>query len=594
MLIAVSRRWRASIVSGLVIAVVIALAVYLINRAIADRFTTGFEDAARGQAAVVLQDPRWTAARDPEQRQALLEAWQTALGARILWLGADGAVIAASDPALGQAAAFFPLPWAGDVSLRRIDPATGQDTLYIVEPFSPDGAAAGGLLLAFPTAPLDGRIAELQRFVRTVGLLATLVIFALVVVQRERAMRTVRQLTHVADRITAGELEARILALNTGEVGQLTRSFNRMAGELESEIQKHERERDRLFTVMHVMADGVLILTRKGKVRMINPTAANLLSTNESTAEGRSFIQVVRDHRIAEVWQRCQASGEQQVSALDLGPNRFLRVIVTPFLRGADRGYVVILQDLTRLRQLQTVRQDFVSNVSHELRTPLASLRALVDTLRDGALDDPPAAIRFLDRMEVEVDSLTQLVEELLELSRIESGKVPLQFRRASVHEVIGAGAERLRPQAERNEVLLSVEIDEETPDILVDPDRVQQVITNLVHNAIKFTPVNGQVEVTVRRHTDDFVVVSVADTGVGIPPDELPWIFERFYKTDRARSTGGTGLGLAIAKHIVQSHGGVIWAESTPEYGSTFYLTLPTAPSMVMEKATLADSIAP
>jgi two-component system phosphate regulon sensor histidine kinase PhoR len=257
-----------------------------------------------------------------------------------------------------------------------------------------------------------------------------------------------------------------------------------------------------------------------------------------------------------------------------------------------------MLQDLTRVRRLETVRRDFISNISHELRTPLAGLKALADTLRDGALEDPPAARRFLDRIEVEVDALTQMVEELLELSRIESGRMPLRLRPTPVAEVVLPPVERLRPQVERAELQLEVDLDD-LPPVLTERERMQQVVTNIVHNAIKFTPAGGRISITGRtmdvdqegRPTGDlyglapenlspgkWVVLAVRDTGVGIPAEDMDRIFERFYKIDRARSGGGTGLGLAIAKHIVQAHGGQIWAHSREGQGSTFYFTLPAA----------------
>jgi two-component system phosphate regulon sensor histidine kinase PhoR len=236
---------------------------------------------------------------------------------------------------------------------------------------------------------------------------------------------------------------------------------------------------------------------------------------------------------------------------------------------------LVILQDLTRVRRLETVRRDFISNISHELRTPLASLKALADTLRDGALEDPPAARRFLDRMEVEVDALTQMVQELLELSRIESGQVGFEIAPVPVADVINPPLERLRPQAERADLQLSIDLAPDLPPVLADAERMRQVITNLVHNAIKFTPPGGEVAISATAGQDE-VIISVRDTGVGIPADDLPRIFERFYKADRARSGGGTGLGLAIAKHIVLAHGGRIWAESVEGRGSTFSVALP------------------
>jgi two-component system, OmpR family, phosphate regulon sensor histidine kinase PhoR len=410
--------------------------------------------------------------------------------------------------------------------------------------------------------------------------MAGLLIIGLMVFQAERAAATVRRLTGVVEQIAAGDLDARIRSSSSGEIGQLARAFNRMAEKLQKEIVKRARQKDRLNTVLHALTDGVLIVNRHGEVRLLNPAAEKLLHIRADHALNRTVTQAVRDHRIVEVYSRCLQSGQEEVALLELEGGRVLRVVATPYLKGRQRGHVLILQDLTRLHQLQTVRHDFISNISHELRTPLASLRALVDTLADGALEDPPAAQRFLQRMEVEVDALTQMVEELFELARIESGQTPFRLRTLPSADAIGLGAERLRPQVERANIALQIDLPDDLPEVVVDPDRVQQVVTNLVHNAIKFTPTGGTIRVSAGTETNpDEVLVKVQDTGAGIAPDDLPRIFERFYKADRARSGGGAGLGLAIAKHIVQAHGGRIWVESTLGKGSAFYFTLPYAP---------------
>lgn len=251
---------------------------------------------------------------------------------------------------------------------------------------------------------------------------------------------------------------------------------------------------------------------------------------------------------------------------------------------------------LARLNHAFDSQRMFVANASHELRTPLASLKALTETLRDGALEDPPAAERFLNSMETEIDALTQMVQELLELSRIESGQAALRLAPAAVAQIITPSVERLRPQAERNGLNLQVVIAEDTPPVLADVERMQQVVSNLVHNAIKFTPPGGSITVRAQQGRDGqipasarktrplvsggwpVVIVEVADTGMGIPARDLPRVFERFYKADRARGSGGAGLGLSIAHHLVEGHGGHIWVESEEGEGSTFFFSLPLA----------------
>jgi two-component system phosphate regulon sensor histidine kinase PhoR len=237
--------------------------------------------------------------------------------------------------------------------------------------------------------------------------------------------------------------------------------------------------------------------------------------------------------------------------------------------------YLLLFQDLTRLRRLETVRRDFISNISHELRTPLASLKALTETLQGGALDDRPAAMRFLDRMVTELDALTHMVSELLELTRIESGQVPLEFQSVSPKELLEKALFRLGVQAERAQVHIELDCPENLPNVIADPPRLGQALVNLLHNAIKFTPEEGEISLSAKLENYS-VIFSIKDTGIGIPVDDLPRIFERFYKADRARASGGTGLGLAITRHIVEAHGGRIWATSIEGRGSKFSFSIP------------------
>jgi two-component system phosphate regulon sensor histidine kinase PhoR len=239
-------------------------------------------------------------------------------------------------------------------------------------------------------------------------------------------------------------------------------------------------------------------------------------------------------------------------------------------------GSLLLVQDLTRIRRLETVRRDFISNLSHELRTPLASLKALTETLQDGALEDPPAARRFIDQIQTEVDALTQMVTELLELSRIESGRLSLDLKAVSPHALLGSAAKRMNLQAERAGLRLRVECNDGLPKVNIDFQRLEQVLVNLIHNSVKFTHAGGEIVLFAEAGIGE-IRFAVRDTGIGIPEEDVPRIFERFYRVDKSRTGSGTGLGLSIAKHIVESHRGKIWAESVEQQGSTFYFTIPT-----------------
>ena len=335
-----------------------------------------------------------------------------------------------------------------------------------------------------------------------------------------------------------------------------------------------EAERARLAAVLDRMTDGVLIADAGGHIQFANP-AAERIFTGGQPALGRTVVEVLRQHQLVEAWRRSRETHEAQEESLELpGARQFLQFVVLP--DPETGGCLLLVQDLTRLRRLETVRRDFVSNVSHELRTPLASLKALTETLRDGALEDPKAATRFLGRIETEVDALTQMASELLELSRIESGQVPLELKKVKPSRLLHSAGERMRAQTERAGLALRVEAPDNLPEVRADTARLEQVLVNLIHNAVKFTRPGGEVLLSADVE-GEFVRFSVCDTGVGIPEEDLPRIFERFYKADRARSGGGTGLGLSISRHLVEAHGGRIWAESTEGRGSTFYFTIPT-----------------
>jgi two-component system phosphate regulon sensor histidine kinase PhoR len=358
---------------------------------------------------------------------------------------------------------------------------------------------------------------------------------------------------------------------------EVSEALQTMATDLSAQINALTSERAKLSAVLNQMTDGVLIVDADGRVQLLNPAAERLFEISETAALNRSVVEVMRYHQLVELWRKAK-SGERESITLEIGPQHlFLQVVATPLKTALPGSTMILLQDLTQLRRLETVRRDFISNVSHELRTPLASMKALAETLQEGALEDPPAARRFIIRMETEIDNLTQLVNELLELSRIESGKVPLSFHRITPYDLLKPATERMSLQVERAGLELIVDNPVDLPAVFADPGRITQVLINLIHNAVKFTPPGGKI--TVSSYQDgDHIVFFVRDTGVGIAAKDLNRIFERFYKADRARAGGGTGLGLSIARHMIESHGGYIWAESEEQVGSTFFFTLPIA----------------
>jgi two-component system, OmpR family, phosphate regulon sensor histidine kinase PhoR len=540
----------------------------------------------KAQIVAGLVEPILESAAD-EDLDGLAGRWAQSLQAQVTILDESGRVL--GDSAAGQEVLDNQLLQPeiqqaiadGRGNSLRYSTSAGTEIVFgALRVTNPSGQIVGYVRTGLPLTAVEADVRQFQAAILTATLLAVAAAALLSIIIGERTARPIRRLTEVAGRVADGDLDARLYLNSRDEVGQLAQAFNQMADQLRQQVTTLTAEQGRLAAVLENMADGVLITDSMGRVSLINPAAARLLEVDLESSIGRTFAEVARHHRLIELWQQGCGQPEEEVGIVELSrQGLFLQMIVTSLATGGRSSCLVILQDLTRIRRLETVRRDFISNISHELRTPLASLKALVETLRDGALEDPPAAHRFLDRAEEEVDALTQLVQELLELSRIESGLVPLRLEPTPVSEVILPAVERLRSQAERNGLLLEVDLPDDLPPVLVDARRVQQVVGNLVHNAIKFTPEKGKISIRAEvKASDQTVVIRVSDTGVGMPAAEQSRIFERFYKADRARSGGGTGLGLAIARHLVQAHGGQIWLKSKEGQGSTFYFSLPIA----------------
>ena len=388
-----------------------------------------------------------------------------------------------------------------------------------------------------------------------------------------RYFRLRRDIKEFANRVREQNpaTEVRQLEILSSAVSSLLGSFHLESANIES-------ERARLATVLEQMTDGVLIADAQGIVQFSNPAAGRLFQTSDPSH--RSIAEVVRHHQLVEAWRRCQQTRQIQTESVELPMrHQYLQLVVIPDRHSS--GSLLLAQDLTRIRRLETVRRDFISNLSHELRTPLASLKALTETLQDGALDDPPAARRFIDQIQIEVDALTQMVTELLELSRIESGRLLLDLKPVAPADVLISASQRMALQAERAHLSLRVDCEPDLPKVNMDLPRLEQVLVNLIHNAVKFTRPGGEIVLLAEAANGfvseaDAIRFAVRDTGIGIPEEEVPRIFERFYRVDKSRTGSGTGLGLSIAKHIVEAHGGKIWAESVERRGSTFYFTIP------------------
>jgi two-component system phosphate regulon sensor histidine kinase PhoR len=438
------------------------------------------------------------------------------------------------------------------------------------------GTALVMLLVALAFLP----VATWESYVPVATIVGTLgIILAGIAVERagERLVRPIRRLVRSIEEeeITEQSLHDLVRYAPT-EVAPLLYGLHVTHARLRRTLRELERDRAEVGAIFEYMADSVLVLDAHERIVLRNPAAERML--HFPSPLGRGLAEVTRDADLVNLARSASEDGPQS-RLIEMyvgdGERRWIHAVATLL---PEQRRLLVLQDISELRRAEIARRDFVANVSHELRTPVAALKALVETLEGGAIDDPLEGPAFLHRMHIEVDGLEQMVTELLDLARAEAGRLDLRLAPCRVDELVNEAAERIRPATRQADLALEVVTDaSDELWVCADSRRIGQVVSNLLRNATKFTSTSGRIEVGARR-SERGIELWVSDTGVGIEPEHLSRVFERFYKTDPARAAGtGTGLGLAIAKHLVLAHGGQIWAESPgPGRGSTFRVTLP------------------
>lgn len=389
------------------------------------------------------------------------------------------------------------------------------------------------------------------------------------------------RLMHKARRIAAGDFDQVVEVKSRDEIGKLTNAFNHMARELKKTISEVSSEKNKIETILNYMTDGVIAFSQKGGVIHANPAAARMLGVSGVNENFNEFSVKYNMGLTLEdiLYIESSSSKESSVKVND----RFIKVYFAAFT-GEDKkveGIIAVLHDVTEQQKLEGMRREFVANVSHELRTPITSIKSYTETLLDGALEDRETTERFLNVINSESDRMTRLVKDLLQLSRLDNMQMQWKVQEVSFVEIVKGVVEKMQIEAKNKNQLLECFVIGDIPKIQADRDRIEQVIVNIVINAIKYTPDGGKITVYIGEMFGQ-VYAKVADTGIGIPEADLPRIFERFYRVDKARSRemGGTGLGLAIAKEIVEAHGGSITVASEKDKGTEMTVKLPVAKS--------------
>lgn len=542
---------------------------------------------------------------DPAGLQARVAELATGSSLRITLVTGDGTVLADStrtpeqiarmDDHSGRPEIVGALATGGGSSVRRSS-TTGVIYAYSARTFTgPDGRLYV-LRLAQPLEELD-RVRRRLAWTMALALGAALVAGGLVFLWlARRFFRPLARLVDGAVTLAAGDYRHRLVPPDESRLAALGDAINRLASRVEEQIARVRSERDQLEAIVRSMSDGVLVTDRSGRALLANPELRRLFGLSDDVV-GRTMLELSRRSELSELVTATLESGEARQAVVDMRirGRRTIALASTP-LSGGDgdhgiQGVVVVARDTTSTTRLDEMRRDFVANVSHELKTPLSAIRAYAETLRDGALDDPPAAERFVGRLIEQSRRLQALLDDLLTLSRLESLEERPRPEPVDLLPILRRAVEVVEEPARARQVeIVFREPVAPLPAAWGDRESLERLATNLLDNAVKYNRSGGRVTVTLTLDPEEgaeprWLLLEVADTGIGIPEESVPRIFERFYRVDkgRARDEGGTGLGLAIVKHVAQSGGGRVEVESDLGVGTLFRVRLPIAPPPVV-----------
>lgn len=471
-----------------------------------------------------------------------------------------------------------------------IDPVTNNRRWKVVEPVfsdADDGQFLGAILMESNIESVYAQISQITWIFLQSSAVAIILSLVLANMVSRALTKPIKEMKIQTLQIADGDYSGTLKVYGEDELGQLAGLINDLSDDVAEAQESIDAERRRLNSVLTHMTDGVVATDRRGKIIIINDMAQTMLGRTDEEAIGENLLSVLNVEEEITLRTILEKQDDVLVNASEGGVATLLRASFSLIQResGFISGIVCVLHDVTEQERIDEERKQFVSNVSHELRTPLTSMRSYIEALADGAWEDPELAPRFLEVTQNETDRMIRMIHDLLHLSRIDSGKSPLELEIVDITEMVDHVLNRFdmlihSAEYETRNYRIHKELLREAIFVEVDPDRMIQVLDNIMNNAIKYSPDGGTI--TGRMHkTDDAVIISISDEGMGIPKADLNKIFTRFYRVDRARSRamGGSGLGLAISKEVVEQHGGRIWAESKEGKGTTFYLSLPYVP---------------
>ena len=388
----------------------------------------------------------------------------------------------------------------------------------------------------------------------------------------------IKEVTSKAERLAKGDFGQIIAVKSSDEVGKLTEMFNYLTVRLKSTLDEMYREKNKVDTILTNMTDGIIAVNAEGTIILANPAVYSIFNIKKEELYNRDFDSVAEKLTLGMNHNELLSDSDKNFNILSIN-NLIIKISVVQIMneKNEAEGAMLVFQDVTEQEKLDKMRKEFVANVSHELRTPLTTIKSYTETLLDGAMDNKEYTANFLQVINSESERMTRLVKDLLQLSKLDYDKMEWNMKRLNILSIIRDCVMKMEIAAKQKNQLLSFEAQEELCEIKGDRDRIEQVIINIIGNAIKYTPENGSIKVTAEMLGNN-VEIKIADNGMGIPREDLPRLFERFYRVDKARSRamGGTGLGLSIAKNIVEAHNGTIRIESEYGKGSEVIMDFP------------------
>ena len=566
-----------------------------LEKSIVDNFTKGMDTQVAALANTLSSELDRDQADDETIQaniQRLLDNSSTSEMIEMRVVDEKGIVLATTDvsgkSAIGKKNDYQELDDFKIKSMKVVDKDTHSRVLINVHPIQSmtGDTVLGALYVKSDIEDQYQQIKNIAVIFVTASLLAVGISMVVAILIAHSITQPIGEMREQALRIARGDYSRKVTVYGKDELGQLAVTFNQLAEQIEETQDAMESERNRLNSVLSHMSDGVVATDRRGKVITINDMALSLLGISKEAAIGQNILNLLdieKDYTLRKILESTEELLIERKES-KYGATMIIRVEFSMIRResGFISGLVAVLHDVTEQEQNERDRREFVSNVSHELRTPLTSMRSYIETLSEGAWQDQEMAPRFLKITLDETDRMIRMINDLLDLSRMDNGNLKLNIEMVNFNELVNFVLDRFDVIISNSEKKYRIvrEFTQRPLFVEVDTDRMIQVIDNIMNNAIKYSPDGGKITVRLME-THNNVILSITDQGLGIPKKDISRIFERFYRVDkaRARKQGGTGLGLAISKEVVKALGGTIWATSIENYGSTFYISLPYEP---------------